>query len=334
MALARRRKVALVALAGLLVAGAAVRVVGGLTGGGGGADASGTIEAGEVRVKAEVAGRILDVLVEEGQEVRAGQALVKLDPAVHEAQLRQADAAWRAAQARYEDAAAGGQPAQVRQARAVLDQALARRDEARRGYERAQALFDEGATTQSQLDAAASQLRVAEEQVTAAGAALDLARTGATSHAVDALKAAAEQAEAALSLARLNLEKTVVRAPGDGTVSVLPAEAGELVLPGAPVAVVADLSRFWVRVYLPVTELGRVKVGQAAEVQVDPYPRKVFRGRVASIASEAEFTPRNVQTRKERVNLVFAVKVTLDDPEGLLRPGLPADVDFPRPAGR
>lgn len=300
---------------------------------------SGTIEATEVRVKAEVPGRIVDLPVEEGQAVRAGDVVARLDDAALKAQVRQSEAALAAARARFEDAAAGGQPALVRQARANLSQAEARRDQARRDLDRLEALARDGAATQNQLEAARSALAVAEQQAAAASAALELAQKGATGRAVDALEAAVNQSKAALDLARLQAEKAVVRAPLAGIVSARAAEKGEMVGTGVTIAMLVDISRLWVRVYLPVTRLGKVRVGQRVEVRPDTFPGKVFPGRVASIGTQAEFTPRNVQTPRERVNQVFAVKVVVEDPSRLLRPGVPVDVVLPEtapapPAGR
>ncbi len=290
--------------------------------------ASGFIEVTEVPVVAEVGGRVVEAAVEEGRAVRADETLFRLEEAALEQQVRLAEAQVRQARARYEEAAAGARAAQVRQARAALDQARARLDEARANADRVAALLREGAATRAQADAAMSQLRQAEEQERAAAAALELTRAGATEPALRALAAAVDQAEAALTLARLNRERAAVRAPVDGVFVRRLVEVGEVVQPGARLGVVADLAHPWVRVYIPEADLGRVRLGRGARVAVDAYPGHAFAARVRRISSQAEFTPRNVQTRQGRADLVFAVILDVTDPQGLLRAGLPADVTF------
>ncbi len=295
---------------------------------GGALVASGFVEVTEVPVAAEAGGRVVEAAAEEGRPVRAGEMLFRLDAAALEQQVRLAEAQVRQARARYEEAAAGARAAQVRQAQAALDQARARLEEARANADRVAALLREGAATQAQVDQARSQLRQAEEQEKAAAAALELVRAGATDPALRALAAAADQAEAALALAWLNRDRATVRAPLDGVFVRRLVEVGEVVQPGARLGVVAELGHPWVRVYVPEADLGRVRLGQAASVTVDAYPGRSFAARVRRIASQAEFTPRNVQTRRGRADLVFAVTLDVADPRGLLRAGLPADVTF------
>jgi HlyD family secretion protein len=120
-------------------------------------------------------------------------------------------------------------------------------------------------------------------------------------------------------------ENLVITAPLDGTVLVEHARAGEVVAAGAPILTVADLREVWIRLYIPLPHLGRVALGRQAVVTTDALPQMTFTGRVTEISQQAEFTPRNVQTPEERVKMVFAVKVTLPNTEGLLKPGMPAD---------
>ena len=133
------------------------------------------------------------------------------------------------------------------------------------------------------------------------------------------------QARQNLEMSRIRLSYTVLRAPFDGVVLVRQAELGEVVSPGTPIVTLADLDHIWLRVYVPETDLGKVRWGQAVDVRTDTYPGKVYRGRVSVIASEAEFTPKSVQTEKERVTLVYRVKVDVENPNHELKPGMPAD---------
>ncbi|MCL6449764.1 MAG: efflux RND transporter periplasmic adaptor subunit [Acetobacteraceae bacterium] len=292
-------------------------------------EASGTVEATEVAVGVQVGGRVAEVLAEEGAEVGEGQPLLRLDSRAAELQVRQARAALDAAEASLANLRAGTRSEQLRQAEEAVSQAQAVRDQAAANLETVRSLLAQGAATQSQLDAAATQARTSEAAYAQALAQLDLLRAGATSHALRMQSAQVEQARAALELAELHLEQTTVASPSNGVLVSVGVEPGEVVPVGAAVAVVADLSRLWIRVYVPEADLGKVSVGQRVKVRVDAFPGQEFSGRVAWISSRAEFTPKNVQTREERVNMVFAVKVALDDSGGRLKPGMPADVTFP-----
>mgnify|MGYP000047132178 FL=1 len=142
---------------------------------------------------------------------------------------------------------------------------------------------------------------------------------------VEAARAAVEQAEAALRLVEANRSETLLRAPISGIVLARLLEVGDLVSPGSPLLTVADLRRPYLQVFVPEADLGRVKLGQRVEVRVDAFPQRTFAGRVVEIANRAEYTPGNVQTREERTKLVFAVKIAVENPGGVLKPGLPAD---------
>jgi membrane fusion protein YbhG len=126
-------------------------------------------------------------------------------------------------------------------------------------------------------------------------------------------------------MAKSRLKEAVVLAPINGVVLRKNLEVGETANPGASILTLMNPSEVWVRAYVAEEEVGRIKVGESARVSVDAYPGRSFAGHVSEISSEAEFTPRNVQTKKERVNLVFRIKILLDNPQGILKPGMPAD---------
>lgn len=136
------------------------------------------------------------------------------------------------------------------------------------------------------------------------------------------------EAEAGVAAAHVTLEDTRVFSPIDGVVTRKHAEVGETVAAGRAVVTLTNLSRPWVRVYIPETQIGRVRLGDVADIVIDTFPGRAFEGRVTYIAAEAEFTPKNVQTQEERVKLVFGVDVTADNPDGVLKPGMPADVSI------
>ena len=188
-------------------------------------------------------------------------------------------------------------------------------------------------TLQVQADEAESSLAQAEAQREMAQAQLDGLRAGATEEQIGTLEARVEQARSALQALEKQREQLRVTSPISGTVLDVVMFAGEVAAQGATVVTVADLSEVTVEVYVRENEIGRVTPGQAVSVRVDSYPERVFHGRVRSIADEAEFTPRNVATKEERVKLVFAVTIQIPNEDGALKPGMPADAVFKEEEG-
>lgn len=290
---------------------------------------SGTISATEVSVAAEVAGKVTAVLVQEGQKVKLGDAVVKLDTAALELQVKQGQAGLQAAEARLAESKTGARPEQILQAEELANQAAAALAGAQKNYDTAKSLYGQGAATKASLDAATTALETAGAQARAVRAQADLVRQGATAEQVKQLEAAVAQAKATADLAQLNLDRTTVKAAVTGTVVRRLVEPGTMVSPGATMATIANLDDLWLRVYVPENQLNLVKLGQNVDVHVDAYPKKPFKAEVVHISDKAEFTPRNVQTKQERATTVYAVKLQLR--EGLggeLKPGMPADVTF------
>jgi len=399
----------------------------------GGLAASGFIEAEEVSVAPEWGGRVLELLVDEGNEVESEQVLARLDTALLEAQIEAARAALDMAQARLDRVEAGARVEQIQQAKAGLAQAEAARDGAYQAWQdtiairdnpqelnariiqaQAQVNASESALNQAvamkdaaviahdsywnakemlneaeeklneipepyrpslpglsldtnlipnqywkawvgvnsagaaydgaraalndlyamrnnpqelnkQVDAAEAQYRAAEAAVQQAQAQLDAVQSGATKEEIAVVKAQVEQAQAALDALMTMRDKLTITAPVGGLVLECNIHEGELSAPGGTLLTLGDLDKVTLTVYVPEDELGSVKIGQQVEVQVDSFPEQTFTGKVIDIASEAEFTPRNVQTQEERVNMVFAVDVQIPNSDHVLKPGVPAD---------
>lgn len=178
---------------------------------------------------------------------------------------------------------------------------------------------------QAEVDTAEAQVKVAAATVELAQTQVDGLEMGATPEQIAAVEAQVEIARTALDALRVQLDKLALEAPISGLVLERPVHVGEVAVPGAPLATLADLDNVTLTVYVPENQLGKVQVGQPVSVTVDAFPDRTFGGTVVYIASEAEFTPKNVQTREERVNMVFAVKVKLPNPDHALKPGMPAD---------
>lgn len=180
----------------------------------------------------------------------------------------------------------------------------------------------------TQANAAKTAYEQAEAAMLVAEAKLASVQAGPRPEDVAIAEARVQQAESALTSVEVQLDKLNLTAPRDGIITDRPANPGELATLGATLMNLGDLDQVTLTVFIPETQIGRVRVGQTARVEVDAYPGETFEGSVAFIAPEAEFTPKNVQTEEERVNLVFAVKITLDNPDHRLKPGMPADAEI------
>jgi len=297
--------------------------------------ASGTIEAVEVNVASKVAGQLLTLAVDEGARVKPGDVLATVDHATADIQLRQAEAGVRLAEAQLALLVKGARSEDIRQAEAALKQADSAfkiaADDARRMRE----LFATGSVTSKQRDDAEARLTVASAQQSAAAEALGKVRRLARPEEIQAAEARLAQARAGADLLAKTIADSTVTAPAGGIVTHKAFEAGELVTPGSTILTLADLDSVYVMIYVTGKELGRVRLGDTAEIRIDAFPDRPFEGQITYISPEAEFTPKNVQTKEDRVKLVFGVKVEIGNRDGLLKPGLPADAVLrPAPEGR
>lgn len=290
-------------------------------------EASGTVEATTADLGFMVAGRVAEVAVREGDEVAVGQVLARLDAEELEARAEAAAAQHEAARAALAELESGSRSEEVAQARAGVRAAAARVEDAGRDLDRARRLFEGGAISREAMDRAGTAHELAEAALDQAREQLRAVETGPRPERIAAQRAAVESAAAAARQAEAALRNAVIRSPLAGRVTVRHREPGESVQPGMPVLTVLDPSDRWVRIYIPETRMGKVAIGQRAAIRSDTFRDRDYAGRVVFIASEAEFTPRNVQTREERVKLVYAVRVeVMEDAAFELKPGMPADV--------
>ena len=301
--------------------------------------ASGTVEATEAQLGFQASGQVTEIAVREGDRVRAGQVLARLDPAEARARRAQAEAQVAAARAAVAELERGSRSEEIGQARAASAAARDRLNDAEGDYRRARVLYDGGAISREALENAQTARDVARNQATQVEEQLRLVRNGPARERIDQARAQLSQAEAALRAADVTLGNLTLAAPFDGLVTVRHREPGEIVPAGSPVLTLINPADRWVRIYVKEDRVGSVQLGSRATISSDTYPGKRYPGEVAYIASEAEFTPKNVQTTEERVKLVYAVKVrVLEDPAFELKPGLPADVRLagvpPRPETR
>ena len=286
---------------------------------------SGNIEAHESLVSFKVQGRITDLPVEEGETVDRDTVLARLEDADYRQRVRIDEAAVRVSQMNLDLALAGTRKQEINEAQQNMLDAKAEMEQRQLDRDRAQVLFAQHAISAQDRDLAETALKRSQAMFLATQQKYNQAVEGSRKEDIAIARAHMEEAKANLELSRVNLDYTVLRAPLPGIVTVRQAELGEVVVPGTPVVTIADLDHIWLRAYVPETDLGRVHWGQSAVVTTDTYPGKEYPGRVSFISSNAEFTPKSVQTHKERVTLVYRIKIDIDNSTHELKPGMPAD---------
>ena len=295
--------------------------------------ASGNVEAPEVQVAAEVGGRIVELRVEEGDRVKAGDVIATLDTKDTELQMERARAERAAASAQLRLLEAGARSEDVRQAEAQVDAAtseIAAIDveirNAQTDLDRFEALLSANAGSQKQRDDAKARVdlarerkRSAEERVRVARASLERVRAGARREELDNARARVAAVDAQIAVLEKSLRDAAVVAPVTGVVTQKLLDAGELVPPRAPLVIVTDLDHAWANLFVPEPVVPRLALGQAATIRTDAG---------TTVPGKVTFTPRNVQTADERSKLVYRVKVSADNAAGTLKQGMPVDADF------
>lgn len=289
---------------------------------------SGNIEVTEAEISFKIPGRVERRLVDEGDSVRRNQPIAILDSLElrDEVSVRRAEVA--AAEQTFAELAHGSRPEEVRQGEANLQ--LVKADEARLRIdrERMTALHSKDLISTQQYDASVAAHEMALARVKDAQERLELLRQGPRTERVAQARAQLERARQQLAISQTRLGYVTVNSPVSGTVLSKNTEPGEFVSAGTPIVTVADLENVWLRGYVDETDLGRVKLGQRACLVTDTFPGKAYAGRISFISSQAEFTPKTVQTPKERVKLVYRVKIDVANPNQELKPGMPADAQI------
>jgi HlyD family secretion protein len=352
---------------------------------------SGNIELTAVNIAFKTAGKLVERAVDEGDPVKKGMVLARLDRdqllrmrereraalLSAEAQLAQAGTAvqWqrdtvtsdleqrradlKATEARLRELQTGSRPQEIQEAQAAVEAARAEQERARKDWDRAQVLYKNDDISTSQYD----QFRTRFESATAAfhqaqqrlalvqegprketieAARAQVARSRASLKAGEAnqleirrreqelatRRAEIERARAQLAVVDSQLADTVAISPIDGVVLVKSADVGEVLAPGTTVVTVGDIDHPWLRGYINERDLGKVKLGNKVKVSTDSFPDKVYWGRLSFIASEAEFTPKQIQTKEERVKLVYRIKIDIANPQRELKSNMPADAQI------
>jgi len=287
----------------------------------------GNVDLRQVDLAFSGSGRIADMLVEEGVEVKKGDVIARLDTSLIAPQVAQAEATVAAQTATVAKLHNGSRPEEIAQAEANVDAARASARNAELSYDRAVQLHEGSnpAVAQSQVDSAKAAEDSAAAQLEVARQSLALAKAGPREEDIAAAEAQLKATQAALDLLRQQLKDTELVAPTGGVIRSRLLEPGEMASPAKPVVSIAIVDPKWVRAYVSEPDLPKVAPGAAASVTVDGYGQPLS-GTVGFIASVAEFTPHAIQTEELRTSLVYEVRVLVDDPDDTLRLGMPATI--------
>ena len=309
------------------------------------------VKAGQVVALLDQAELSREVAIRRAEEQAARAFLAELEAGSRTEEIAQAEAGVQKAQARLDELLAGSRPQEVAVATAAAEKAQADRDRLKTDYERQKQLYEKDVISAREFEASRTAYEVAagklqedaerlklvregprREAIDQARAALNevreryaLVKKGPRREAIDQARARLKQSQEAVAMAETRLGYATLLSPLGGVVLSENVEAGEYVAPGTPIVTVGNLENVWLRAYINETDLGRVKIGQKVRVTTDTYPGKVYEGQISFISSQAEFTPKNVQTEKERVKLVYRVKVDFANPTMELKAGMPAD---------
>ncbi len=287
--------------------------------------ATGTIEATESSIAAQVPGRIIRMNFEEGSLVNKGDTLGEIDHRSLTQQVNQARAALVMAKQQYDLLIAGARTEDRKVAEEGVKQAEANFNLAKLAFDRTQKLYGDHSVSKSQMDAAQAQYDVALAQLKSAQQTMEKLQHYARPEEIRSAAAQVDQAQAALDNATIALDHSYVGAPFSGTVLDKLQEIGDFANVGTPLYTIADLRTMKMTVYVNEVDLARIRFGDKAKVFLDGMPDHPFDGKVIFISPTAEFTPKNVETKQDRIKLVFAVKLEIANPDGYLKAGLPAD---------
>jgi HlyD family secretion protein len=297
--------------------------------------ASGTIEFTQTDVAGTVPARVERILVEEGATVKAGDTIAVLSQSGLPQDIQQRRARLAAAESELADLQRGARKEELERARAELRSATSEAERTAADSVRLARLLSAGGISQSAFDASANAARVAGARRDAAREALELLEAGARPDRIAAARAAVATARAQLAMGEAVAGDLVLTAPVDGQVMAKHVEPGEVLGAGIPVISLSDARHAWVRVYVTAPIFASIKVGDVVPITIDGLPGETFPSRVTALATAAEFTPRVALTEKERADLLFGVKLELNDTTGRLKAGLPATALFsPEGGGR
>lgn len=286
----------------------------------------GNVEIRQVEVAFRVSGRIDSMLMEEGQTVQSGDILAKLDSIPIENEVFLAQANEHLHQANLDKALSGSRPEEIDQAMAVLDEVKATVTNLKQTLDRVQTLGDRGGVSQQSVDDAKAAYRVGVARLEVAQKQADLVLAGARAEDITALQAALDSAKINVEKARLALSDTILHAPQDGVILTKAREIGAIVQAGQSVYTISLVAPVYIRAYVPQPRLGLIRPGMPVEIGIDAILGKTYPGQIGFISHTAEFTPKSVETMEVRNDLVFRVRIVAEDPDNILRQGMPVTI--------
>ena len=289
-------------------------------------ESTGTIEATQIDIRSEAGGQILKLHFDEGDRVAPGDILAEIDHEKLGYELKNARMRLQELQARLSMFQYGFRDEEVQKAKQALLEAEIQLKDAKREYKRIQKLFNDGVASDHDKDKAETTYKSSLKRYDRAKEDYQIFSDGYRVEEVSAARAAMESAQAVVDLTKRKIKDATITSPAKGIISERYVEPGEIVTPGSLLVTITDLQDCWIMAYISEKNLGKVKLGQTGYVCIDSFTEKKFTGKVTYISPEAEFTPKNIQTKEERVKLVFGVKVKVNNKEELLKPGMPADV--------
>ncbi|ODA39764.1 efflux RND transporter periplasmic adaptor subunit [Desulfosporosinus sp. BG] len=301
---------------------------------------SGTIEGTELPVQPELGGRIVNLPIHEGQAIKTGDIIAKLDDSQAKISLDTAKSQQAQAQAKLNDLLGGARAEEIRRLEDLLAQVNASAAGVAQNLQFEennlaidQKLYESGAISKQILDAQQNkcdtlkaQYAGAQANVKAAQASLDQAQAGNTQPTIQAQKAAVDITAQSVKAAEMSISKLTIKSPASGQVLYKHVESGQVVNPGTSLVTILDTNDLWIKIYIPEAKLNQAKVGGTAFIAVDSYPDKKFKGQIQYVSDQAEFTPKNVQTKEERTTTVYAVKISISEGKDQIKAGMPADV--------
>jgi len=288
-------------------------------------EATGTIEATNITISSKNAGEIKSIIVDEGKQANAGDTILIIE---HEAlgfQLEQAIAGENISSAQLSLILKGARSEDIKQAEEMMNQTEINYKLAKNDFERYKGLWESKSITQKQYEDFSGRFQIALAQFTSAKENYLKVKKIFRPEEIEQAKANLKKAQASVNLLKKNIRDSYIISPLNGFVVKKFVEVGETVSPMSSLVKISNLSSVNLIIYVSEAELGRVKLGQTSEITIDTYPDKKYEGKVTYISPEAEFTPKNIQTKDERTKLVFAVKVEIPNKDFDLKPGMPAD---------
>lgn len=288
-------------------------------------EATGTIESTNVVISSKNAGEIKSIIADEGTQVNAGDTILVID---HEAlgfQLEQASASEQVTEAQLKLMLKGARSEDIKQAEEMMKQTEINFNLAKSDFERYTKLWESKSITRKQYEDMTARYQVSIAQLSSAKENYEKVKKIFRPEEIEQAKANLKKAKASVDLFKKNIRDSYIISPMNGFVVKKFVEVGETVSPMSSLVKISNLSSVNVIIYVSEAELGKIKLGQIAEITIDTYPDKKYEGKVTYISPEAEFTPKNIQTKDERTKLVFAVKIEIPNKDFDLKPGMPAD---------